>query len=203
MDEMTLARHWWAVVLRGALSILFGVLASLWPGAFWLAAVVTFTVYSLVYGILAIAGAVTGGSRAGPWWALLLQGVVSLASAAIAILWPGITELALFYLIAGWCIATGVFEIAASVQLRREMQGTGLMALSGVLSILLGLSLGLFPLVGLVVLALWVAGWAIAYGVLLVVLGFRLRSLARHTPASEPVAVHDRGLSASPGRPGR
>ncbi len=88
---------------------------------------------------------------------MLLQGLVSLASAAIAILWPGITELALFYLIAGWWIATGVFEIAA-VQLRREMQGTGLMALSGVLSIVLGLSLGLFPLVGLLVLALWVAG---------------------------------------------
>lgn len=201
MDERTLARHWWAVVLRGVLAILFGVLVFLWPSAFWFAAVVTFAAYSLVYGILAIAGAVTGGGRAGPWWALLLQGLVSLASAVIAILWPDITELALFYLIAGWCIATGVFEIAGAVQLRREMPGTGLTALSGVLSIVLGLSLGLFPLVGLLVLALWVAGWAIAYGVLLVVLGFRLRSLARHTPASEPAAMHDRGLSAAPGRP--
>jgi uncharacterized membrane protein HdeD (DUF308 family) len=82
------------------------------------------------------------------------------------------------------------------------MQGTGFMALSGALSIVPGLSLGLFPLVGLLVLALWVAGWATAYGVLLVVPGFRLRSLARHAPASEPAAVDDRGLSASPGRPG-
>jgi len=197
---MTLARHWGAVVLRGVLALLFGVLVLLWPGTFWFAAVVTFAAYSLVYGILAIAGAMTGGRRAGPWWALLLQGLVSLASAVIAILWPGITELALFYLIAGWCIATGVFEIAAAVQLRREMQGTGLMALSGVLSIVLGLALGLFPLVGLLVLALWVAGWAIAFGVLLVVLGFRLRSLARHAPVSGPAAMRDRGFSAAPGR---
>ncbi len=201
MDEMTLARHWWAVVLRGVLAILFGVLVFLWPGAFWFAAVVTFAAYSLVYGVLAIAGAMTGGGRAGPWWALLLQGLVSLASSAIAILWPGITELALFYLIAGWCIVTGVFEIVAAIQLRRDMQGTGLMALSGVLSIILGLALGLFPLAGLLVLALWVGGWAFAYGVLLIVLGLRLRSLARHAPASEPPAVHDRGFSPAPGGP--
>lgn len=201
MDEMTLARHWWAVVLRGVLAILFGVLVFVWPGAFWFAAVITFAAYSLVYGALALAAAATGGGRAGPWWALLLQGLVSLASAAIAVLWPGLTELALFYLIAGWCIATGVFEIAAAVQLRREMQGTGLLAFSGALSIVLGLSLGLFPLVGLLVLALWVASWAIAYGALLVVLGFRIRALVRHGPPSGPATIHDRAYSPAPHRP--
>ena len=56
---------------RASLAIAFGVAAFFWPGAFLVvAAVVTFAVYSLVYGILAIAGAVTGrGSRRGPRWA--------------------------------------------------------------------------------------------------------------------------------------
>jgi Short repeat of unknown function (DUF308) len=126
MDEDSLARHWGAFVARGVLAILFGVLVLIWPGAFWFALVITFAAYSLLFGVLAIAAAVSGDRRAGPWWALLLQGLVSIAAAAVAVVWTGITELALLYLIAGWCVATGLFEVVTAIWLWRVRTGPAL-----------------------------------------------------------------------------
>jgi len=187
--EFSLARSWWVLALRGVLAILFGVLAFLWPGLWWLAVVYTFAAYALVDGAFALVAAVTGHGEAGPWWALVLEGLVGIAAGVIAFVWPGITEFALLYLIAGWCIATGVFEIAAAIRLRKHIRGEWLLALSGVVSIILGLALGLVPVAGLLAVAWWVGAYAVAFGVLLLVLAFRLRSLVRHPSRPEAVTV--------------
>lgn len=189
--ELELARNWWVLALRGVLAILFGVLAFLWPGLLWLAVVCTFAAYALIDGVMAIVAGVTG--QAGPWWALVLEGLVGIAAGIVTLIWPDITELALLYLIAGWSIATGVFEIAAAIQLRKYIEGEWLLALSGVLSIILGLALAFAPLAGLLVIAWWIAGYAIATGVVLLLLSLRLRRLvkrgARGVPKHEAVAV--------------
>jgi uncharacterized membrane protein HdeD (DUF308 family) len=178
--EFGLARFWWILALRGVLAILFGVLAFLWPGLLWLVVVATFAVYALIDGVLAIMAAVSTHGHGERWWALLLEGLVGITAGVLAIALPGITQLALLYLIAGWLIATGVFEIIAAIRLRQYIQGEWLLALSGVLSIILGLVLGIAPLEGLVVVAWMIGVYAVAFGVLMLVLALRLRSLARH-----------------------
>lgn len=188
--NLELARNWWAVALRGVLGIAFGLLVFAWPQLFWVAVVFTFAAYAIVDGAIGIVAAVTGQRQAGPWWALILEGVVSIAAGVLAIAWPDITELAMLFLIAGWCVVTGVFEIAAAVRLRKHIKEEWLLGLDGVLSILLGLALAFMPVAGLLVVAWWVGAWALVSGVLMLVLAFQLRSLARHAPRHEYVAVH-------------
>lgn len=188
--EYGLARHWWVLALRGVLAIAFGVLAFLDPGVFWLALVIVFAASALVDGVASIAAAVSRGGRAGPWWALLLRGLLGIAAGVIAIVWPGISELALYFVIAGWCFATGVFEVAAAIEASRYVRGAWIFAISGILSVALGLMLGLFPLAGLVVLAWWVGAFAVAFGIVLIALGFRLRGLAWHAAGPEFATRH-------------
>src|SRR4051812_40770105 len=131
------ARNWWALVLRGVAGVLFGIAAFAWPNIALGALVLLFGAFALADGIFSIAAAVAGRPREGiPSWALLVEGLLGIAVGIVTFAWPGITELALLYMIAAWAIATGVFEFVAAIQLRRHIRGEWLLALSGLLSIL-------------------------------------------------------------------
>ncbi|HET7269921.1 MAG TPA: DUF308 domain-containing protein [Rubrobacter sp.] len=56
--------HWWALALRGAIAILFGLAALLRPGIALQALILLFGAYPLVDGAFAIVG-VLGGTRSG------------------------------------------------------------------------------------------------------------------------------------------
>jgi uncharacterized membrane protein HdeD (DUF308 family) len=88
---------------------------------------------------------------------------------------PGITAVALIFFIAAWSLATGVLEIAAALRLRKEIQGEGWMILSGIASIVFAILVMFFPGVGALGLLWLIVAYAIIFGVLLVILGFRLR----------------------------
>jgi uncharacterized membrane protein HdeD (DUF308 family) len=170
------------LALRGVLAILFGMVAFFWPGLAWLVVVYLFAAYAFVDGVFAILAALAGHARGRRWWGLLLEGVAGIGFGALTLLWPlatVITELALLYLIAFWSIATGVFEVAAAIRLRHEIQGEWALALSGILSILFGLVLIIVPAAGALAVAWLVGAYAIAFGVLLLVVAFRLRTWGR------------------------
>lgn len=180
--ESELVQNWWLVALRGVLAIVFGLLAFLWPGLLWLTVVYLFAAYAFLDGGMAIAAVIRNRDAGRHRWALLLEGVVGIAAGILALAWPGITELVLLYMMAGWSIATGVLEIVASVWLQRYLKGGWLLAISGVLSIVFGMLLALMPVVGLIVVAWWAAAYWIAFGALLLVLAFRLRSHSDTAP---------------------
>jgi uncharacterized membrane protein HdeD (DUF308 family) len=184
--ELTLARRWWAVVVRGVAAIVFGVLTLLVPGVTLAALVLLFGAYAIVEGIFNVIASLSGGPAGERWWVLLFEGIVSIAAGVVTFLWPGLTALVLLWVIAGWAIVTGVLEIAAAIRLRREIEGEWTMALSGALSILLGIGIFVLPAVGALAVAATIGVYAIVFGVLLLGLGFRLRRLARH--ASRPLA---------------
>jgi uncharacterized membrane protein HdeD (DUF308 family) len=76
-----------------------------------------------------------------------------------------------------------VFEIAAAIRLRKEISNEWLMILAGALSIAFGLLMVVNPGAGAMAV-LWLIGvFAIAYGVVLVVLSFKLRRHAAPVPA--------------------
>jgi uncharacterized membrane protein HdeD (DUF308 family) len=178
-----LARYWWVVALRGALAVLFGVLALVWPGITLAALVLLFGGYALVDGVFALGNAFFGGARAEgrrPW--LILEGVVGIIVGILTFVWPGITALALLWVIAAWAIITGVLEIATAIRLRRELRGEWMLIASGVLSVIFGLILAVRPGPGAVALV-WVIGiYAIIFGVSLLFLAFRLRRGAPGRP---------------------
>jgi uncharacterized membrane protein HdeD (DUF308 family) len=170
-----LAQNWWALALRGVCAILFGVIALVVPGAVLVTLALFFAAYLLVDGILAIVAAVRAAQRHERWGMLLAEGVVDIAVGVIAFVFPVSAVLAFVFVTAAWALLTGVLLMVAAFKLNRQ-HGRAWMALSGIISVLFGIALIVAPLVGAVVLTWWFAGYAIAFGALLLVLAFKLRS---------------------------
>lgn len=169
-----LSRIWWAVALRGAAAIVFGLIALLWPGLTLTTLVFVFGFFALLEGFVTLIGMFTGASPR-PWWSQLLGALLSLAAGFIAIFTPAITALALLYVVAFWAILRGITDIVSAIELRKEIDNEWFLALSGVLSVVLGVLFILMPGVGILSL-LWLLGvYVLVIGIVLVVLGFRMR----------------------------
>jgi uncharacterized membrane protein HdeD (DUF308 family) len=173
----TLARNWWAIVLRGVCAILFGLGAFLWPGITLAALVLLYGAYALLDGILAVAWSFAKRQPDGFPWGVFIAGLAGIAAGVLTFMWPGLTALVLLYLIAGWAIVRGVFEVVAAVSLRKQLENEWLLGLSGVLSVVLGVILIAAPGAGALALLWWIGAFAIVFGVLTVILGFRLKGL--------------------------
>ena len=173
---MVLARNWWSLVIRGFVAILLGILTFVLPGITLTALVLLFGAYALVDGALGIVGTVRAVKSHERWGALLFAGITGIGAAMVTVLWPGITALALVYLIAAWALITGVSQIAAAIRLRKYISGEWLLVLSGILSVVLAILMVIAPLAGALVIALWFGAYTLVFGVLLVALGFKLRT---------------------------
>jgi uncharacterized membrane protein HdeD (DUF308 family) len=169
------ARHWWVLLLRGLIAIAFGILAWLQPAITLTALVLLFGAYVLVDGILGAWTAIVGRRDHEHWWVLLLWGLVGIAVGIVTFRAPGVTTLALLFYIAIWAIATGVLEIVAAVRLRKEISGEWLLALGGLVSVAFGILLMTQPDTGALALIWLIATYAVVFGMLLVLLAFRVR----------------------------
>lgn len=184
----TLVQNWWVVALRGVAALFFGLGALLWPGLTLAVLVLLFGAYALVDGIFAIVTGIAARHEQERWWMMLLAGVASALTGVLTLLWPGITALVLLYFIAGWSMVTGILQIAAAIRLRREIEGEWLLGLAGVGSVIFGILLATLPGPGALAL-IWLIGvYALVYGILLLVLAFRLRGL-RNRAVQHPVGV--------------
>jgi uncharacterized membrane protein HdeD (DUF308 family) len=170
-----LAQNWWAIALRGVFGIIFGLIALFMPGATILALVLFFSAYLLVDGVLGIVAAVRAAAQHERWGLLLLEGVVNIAIGVIAFIWPGLTALAFVLMTAAWALVTGGLMVWAAFKLKPDY-GRWWLVLGGLASIVFGVLLVIAPLAGLVVLTWWMGAYALVFGIMLLILGFRLRS---------------------------
>jgi uncharacterized membrane protein HdeD (DUF308 family) len=159
--------------------MLFGIATLFAPGLSLLALVLLFGAYAFADGVLALITAVRRRGASEPWWLLLLEGIAGIGAGVLTLLWPGISALVLLYLIAMWAIVTGGLEIAAAIRLRKMITDEWLLALSGVLSVVFGVLVMLYPGAGALALVLWIGAYSFVFGILFVVLGVKLRSWAR------------------------
>jgi uncharacterized membrane protein HdeD (DUF308 family) len=169
-----LADNWWVVALRGVLAILFGIAAFAMPAATMLALVLFFAAYSLVDGILSIVLAVRGARKGERWGLLLLNGVLGIGIGIGAALLPGITVLAFVFMIAAWALITGALMLGAAINLKVS-HGRWLLVFGAIVSLIYGVLLFISPLIGALVLTWWVGAQALVFGVILIMLAFKLR----------------------------
>jgi uncharacterized membrane protein HdeD (DUF308 family) len=181
LDRMS--RDWWIIALQGVAAVIFGVIALLLPGITLLALVYLFGAYAIVDGVLALSRGVRRGEGGPDWWRII-SGVVGILAGVIAFVVPGITAYALLLVIAAWAVVSGALELVAAYQLREVIRREWLLALDGLLTIVFGIALFVFPGAGALAVVWLIGAYAILSGVILLATAFRLRGRARDTAAS-------------------
>lgn len=172
-----LAKNWWTLELRGAITIVFGLLALFLPAITLRALILVFGIYALAEGVLLLAASFNKKNE--HWWITLLQGIAGVLAGIVTLVWPGITAVALLAIIAIWALFTGILEIVGAIRLRKEIRGEWLLILSGVVSLLFAFVLITNPTVGALAIV-WVIGlYAIIYGILTMLLGVKVHRMVR------------------------
>jgi uncharacterized membrane protein HdeD (DUF308 family) len=172
-----LKRHWWVPVLRGVAAIIFGMMAFVYPGLTVAVLVLLFGAWVLVDGIFRVVGAIGHRSSDPDWGWQLVIGILGIIIGFLTFRSPAITALALVIYIAAWALMIGVSEIVVAIKLRHEIKGEWFLILMGVVSILFAIMLLWNPLPGALALVWLIGSYAIVFGVLGIIFGFRLRSL--------------------------
>ena len=172
-----IARWWWTFIIRGLVAVAFGVLAFLAPAWGIAVLVALFGAWALIDGVTGLVGGIRSRGRDRSWWLSILEGIVGIVAGVFAFLFPVLAAGALILIIAAWAIVTGVFEIVAAIRLREQIRGEFWLGLAGVASILYGVVIYLFPAAGALSVVWLIGSFAIAFGVFLLILGWRLRRI--------------------------
>ena len=176
---------WWLFLLRGLAAIAVAIIAFAQPGSALIALVFVLGFYSFLVGVLAITGAAIGvaGDR---WWALLLEGILGIVVALVIWSWPLASTLAFVYFVAAWLIVWGILQVAAGIRLRDLIDNEWLYILSGIISIAFGVWVFRSPAQGAVATAFLFGWYFLFYGIVQVMLAFRLRSV--YSALNKPTA---------------
>lgn len=183
-----LADNWWLLVLRGVLAIIFGIVAWVWPGLNLTTLIILVGAWLLVDGAFQIVFAILNRARVDSVLPFIIGGLISVIGGIVILAWPGLSAIALIYLIGAWAVITGIFEIVAAIQLRKEIENEWAIGIGGLISIAFGAVVLIFPGDGAVALVWLIGIFAIVLGIALIAAGFRLRSWRNDlSDAEDPV----------------
>lgn len=166
-----------ALIVRGVVAVLFGILVVAWPGVTVLALVFLFAIYAIIDGVTNIAHYLSRKRRRSAWQ--LVGGVISVLAGVIAMVWPGITALSLALVIGVWALILGVSQVALAFEVKRAVGLWWLWLITGIVTTLFGLFVVVLPDPGILTLLGLLSGFAIVSGVLLIASGLGLRRLAQ------------------------
>lgn len=186
--EALLKRSWWALLIGGIALVIFGVLAFMWPGKTLFIIAVFFAATVFVDGIVTVASAIRNRALSGQWWIWLLLGMLGIVAGAIGLMNPGVAAGALLLLISAYAIAIGVLTIWAGFRLRKEIDNEWLLWLLGAISVVFGVVMIMQPAAGVLGLVWAIASWAVAIGILKILLAFKARSFRERLQQSAAAA---------------
>jgi uncharacterized membrane protein HdeD (DUF308 family) len=167
-----------SLILRGVLAIAVGIVALAWPGVTILALVILFAVYAFIGAGLRAMEAFSSVT-AGPVFGNLLLGLLDLAAGVVAVVWPGVTALALVLIVAFWAFTGGFLEIFAAFRSGETAGTRALFILGGLVSVAFGVVLFSRPGLGAVTLALLFGLFNLTSGFSLIVMGVQARRTGR------------------------
>jgi uncharacterized membrane protein HdeD (DUF308 family) len=181
-------RHWGWVLTFGIVTLLAGLLALVWPGRTVVVVAVLFGVQLVVAGIFRFVAALGSDDESGATRVLLaLLGVLSFIVGLYALRHILLTIAALALLLGIFWIVNGAVETFAALS-HRGLQGRGWTIFMGLLSVVAGVVVLVYPGISLATLAVVLGFWLLVYGIMEIVLAFRLRSVG-HVAASVAAAT--------------
>jgi uncharacterized membrane protein HdeD (DUF308 family) len=154
----------WVLGLHGLASVVFGVMILGWPGISVYALTIVFGAYALATGIVEFGTAFTAQAREERGW-LILRGLLGIAVGVLVFAWPGISALALLYVIGGYAVAFGILCVGASFRLPLDGRDKASMVLTGVAAIVFGIVMFAKPGAGALAVLALIATFALVTGI--------------------------------------
>ena len=170
-----IGRNWWVLLFAGILSLVVGIAALVWPGKTVLVVAIVFAIWLIVSGIFSIvrgfAHGLTGGMRA----LFIITGILSLVLGIFAIR----GEFQELYILSLFIGIGFLFRGFASLFLGFENKdGRGWNSFFGIVMIIGGVIVLVWPGISLVTLT-WVVGiWLIIIGIYEVIAAFSVKRMA-------------------------
>jgi uncharacterized membrane protein HdeD (DUF308 family) len=117
----------------------------------------------------------------GHWWLVALRGLLAILFGVIALAWPRITIAAFVFVFGIYALVDGVASLYSAVT-RRNLAGAdrGWLVLQGVLGIVVGVMVFIWPGITALILLVLIAAWALVTGVLQIVAAITLRREIRN-----------------------
>jgi uncharacterized membrane protein HdeD (DUF308 family) len=179
-----------SLLWRGVLALVIGLVAVAWPGITVGAFIILFAIYAFVIAGTDMATAFRSDG-AGTVLGYLVLALLSLAAGILALLWPGLTADVLTVWVAVWAFLTGVVEVALAFRRGETAGERAAWAFAGLLSIALGVVLGIRPDIGALALATTFGLFSIAYGAYALVLSAQVRRVGDVAKRlTDPTADH-------------
>ena len=172
-----IARHWGLLLAFGIISVIVGVLVLIWPGRTLVVVAVLFGIQLIVVGIFEFVAAFGVDESGGRRVLYALLGVLSIIVGVYALRHTLITLAALALLLGIYWIVYGFIELFRGIS-DRTIPSRGWVITLGILSIIAGFIVLVYPSISLVTLAIVLGFWLIIYGIMEIVMAFRLRSVA-------------------------
>lgn len=179
LDDSGLAeigRHWGLLLVLGLASIAVGIAVLVWPGATILVVAVILAAWLLVSGVVQIIRGFGHIASGGLRVLLLISGLLSVILGLLAIsgVWRAVEVLAILIAVGFLFRGLGLFVEAAE-----SADGRGWSIFGGIVLIVGGIAVLVWPGISLVTLA-WVAGIIlIVQGIFEVIAAFGLRRIAK------------------------
>ena len=168
---LVVARKWSVILVRGLIAIVFGAIALARPGLTLITLILLFGMYVLADSITALW--IGGGTRL---WPFVIIGVIGVLVGLGTIAYPGVTAVALLYVIAIWSIVRGIGDLLTVLWWRSQSRSLAELIVGGLVSIVFGAWLLSAPAQGALAV-IWVIGlYAVIVGALMTIFALRLRS---------------------------
>jgi len=172
--------HWGWVLGFGIITLAIGIVDLTWPGRTLVVLAVLFGVQLIVMGIFKFARAIASDDLTSSGRVMLaLIGVLSLIIGLYAVRHVLITLIALALLLGIFWIVSGAMELFMALSLR-EIRHRGWNALIGLLAVLAGLIVLVYPGISLLALAVVLGVWLMFLGAMQIMISFRIRSPSVH-----------------------
>jgi len=174
----TMVKRWWLISLRGLIALILGIVLLVMDPLMAAGLLILFIgVYALIDGIFALlVGIINRPPHRNRAW-LIAEGIIGIVAGAAILMAPLVAGVVIVYFIAFWALFTGVLELVFAIAEWKYLPGAWMILVNGIISVLLGGLILANVVAGTVLLVVIIAVYLVIFGLLLMLLGFSLKSV--------------------------